>query len=214
MCRALFIFNGAFTAPRSNDRVPIQCSLMTSRRAARWYMTVVTIIGCAVLVGLFAFDPQPLGDPGAGPLTDLQLWVFLTVFAIFASVAPLPITTGVVVSVSLPPLFAGVIILHPGLAALAAVVGTIDGRVPGRQIPWNRFFFNRAMFAIVYGVGALVFRLLLALQPASTAEIGRTFAVVAAGVIALLAMEVLNSPFVIVAISLLTGESIRKVAYR
>src|SRR5258708_4187379 len=214
MCRDLFIFNGGFAAARSNDRVPIQCSLMTSRRAARWYMTIVTIIGCAVLVGLFAFDPQPLGDPVAGPLTDLQLWLFLTIFAIFASVAPLPITSGDVVSGSLPPLVAPVIIRPPGLAALAAVVGTIDSRVPGRQIPWSRFLFNRAMFAIVYGVGALVFRLLLALQPASETQIGRTFAIVAAGVIALLAMEVLNSPFVIVAISLLTGESIRKVAYR
>jgi len=177
-------------------------------------MTIVTVVGFSLLFALLLLDPQRVGNPAPGQLTDLQLWVFITVFAIFASVAPLPITSGVVVSVSLPPLFAGALILHPGLAALAAVIGTIDNRVPGRQIPWSRFIFNRAMFAIVYGVGALVFRLLLALQQTPVSDISVTFTVVAAGVTALLTMEVLNSPLVIVAISLLTGESIRKVAYR
>ncbi|HXA41962.1 MAG TPA: MFS transporter [Candidatus Solibacter sp.] len=187
---------------------------MATPRPARIYLSAVTIVGVALAVALFVFDPHPLGAATAGPVDDLNLWIFLTLFAAFASIAPVPLASGLTVSVSLPPLFAAVVTLHPGLAALAAVVGTLDTRIPGRQIPWDRFLFNRGMFAIVYGVGALVYRGLVDIAPGSTSALSGTFTVIAAGIIALLAMEILNAPLVIAGIALVTRESFRKVAYR
>jgi HD-GYP domain-containing protein (c-di-GMP phosphodiesterase class II)/MFS family permease len=187
---------------------------MPQRRAARAYLSVVTVGGFALMVALFVLDSTPFGQVSNGQLTDVQIWVFLTIFALFASVAPVPIPSGLVVTVSLPPLFTAAVLLHPGLAALAGVVGTLDTRVPGRDIPWNRFLFNRGMFAFVYGIGSLLFRLLVGIQPTANSSLSATFTVVAAGVIALLAMEVLNSSMIIVAVTLLNRQPLRKVAYQ
>ncbi|HCG02948.1 MAG TPA: hypothetical protein DEV93_20690 [Chloroflexi bacterium] len=187
---------------------------MATPRPARVYLTAVTVAGFAFAAALFLLDPHPLGVSANGQLSDIQLWIFLTVFAALASIAPVPLASGLTVSVSLPPLFAAVVTLHPGLAAFAAIIGTLDTRIPGRQIPWDRFLFNRGMFAVVYGVGALVYRALVNITPGSTSALSGTFTVIAAGIIALLAMEMLNAPLVIAGVALMTRESVRKVAYR
>ncbi len=187
---------------------------MPARLAARVYLSVVTFVGFALIATLFLLDSTPLGHVSDGQLSDLQIWVFLTVFALFASVAPVPIASGLVVSVSLPPLFSAAVLLHPGLAAAAGMVGTLDPRVPGRDIQWGSFLFNRGMFALVYGVGSGLFHLLVGIQPTANTGLSRTFTVVAAGVIALLAMEILNSSLTIIAVTLLSRQPLGKVAYQ
>ena len=187
---------------------------MPYSRGSRLYAAAVAAAGSALLARLLWVDRGSLLDLGSGgSLGELQMFGFLTLFAIIASLGPIVTTSGVTLSASLAPLFAAVLTLHPGMAGLVGVFGTIDTRRPGRDIPWFRFFFNRGMYAIVYGLGGLVF-FALRNSASSTDKLAGTFNLVAAGSIALVVVAAINIPAVIVFVSMWNREPIRTVTYR
>ncbi len=60
-------------------------------------------------------------------------------------------------SVTLAPLCGAVALqLDPWAVMTIAALGTIDRRVPGRQIPWGLFLFNRGMWILACGVPSLL----------------------------------------------------------
>ncbi|HEX9247614.1 MAG TPA: HD domain-containing phosphohydrolase, partial [bacterium] len=70
---------------------------------------------------------------------------------------------------TLAPLFGAVALpLPPWAVMTAAALGTIDLRVPGRQIPWNRFAFNRGMWILSYGIPSLLVSDALRHSPTTT----------------------------------------------
>ena len=150
---------------------------------------------------------------GPDQLGTLQLFAFWLVFCFLSSVAPIT-TGGLTFSVNLAPLFAAALTLPPGLAALTGTLGTIDQRVPGKQIPWYQFLFNRAMFGAVYGAASLVFRGLATLPGPHPEAGGIDLQVVSAAIVGLVLIVALNSPIIVVAISLIARSPIRKVAYQ
>jgi putative nucleotidyltransferase with HDIG domain len=180
---------------------------------ARFYVTAVSVAGLAVLGALLWLDRAELVAFARGEdLANLELFAFFLVFAFLASVSPVETPTGLTFTVSFAPLYAAVLTLSPGLVALIACIGTIDQRVPGRQIRWYRFLFNRGMFALVYGLAAFVYRALLALQPASGASANLTL--ISAALVAVVLITVLNPPLIIIAIALTSRVSARKIAYQ
>ena len=185
------------------------------RPAARVYISAVIVVGTVLTAILIWLDRSELILHGADdPFKNVELFGFWAVFAFLSSLAPVVASTGVTLSVSLAPLFAAAITLPPGLAALAGALGTLDARVPGRDIPWYRFFFNRAMFAVVYGTSALAYRAVIHLPGSHLETGGIDLQQVSAGIVALVVILALNTPLIIIAVSLASNVPLRKVAYQ
>ncbi len=116
---------------------------------ARFYVWLVAASGIGLwLVLLRAARPDSS--------TLLNTLIFLTLTT-FSSVSPIR-TRGGVVSVGSAPMFGAMLILPSGLAATVAALGTIDERIPGRKITWDRFFFNRGINALMVALPSLLFR--------------------------------------------------------
>ena len=81
--------------------------------------------------------------------------VILLCLTVLSSVSPMETRHGSVLTVGLAPLFGALILVPPWAVMWIAALGTIDERVPGRRIPWERFLFNRGMFVFVYGIPSL-----------------------------------------------------------
>jgi HD-GYP domain-containing protein (c-di-GMP phosphodiesterase class II)/MFS family permease len=179
---------------------------------ARLYVAGTTVIGLAFTLFLLWINRAEV-TASSGGVSNLVLALFFTVFALVASQAPLRTSYGIHLSVNLAPLFAAILTLPPGLAALTAMIGTVN-QFPGRDYPLYRFLFNRGMFALVYGLGAVLYVSLNGIQPTSIQEPVLDFGIISGALIALLTVAVLNPPFVIIAVALTTGEPIRKIAYQ
>jgi putative nucleotidyltransferase with HDIG domain len=96
---------------------------------------------------------------GANLLSDStnQELLVLLVLTILSGLSPIETRGGGSLSVTLAPLFGAVALpLPPWAVMTVAALGTIDLRVPGKQIPWNRFAFNRGMFILSYGIPSLL----------------------------------------------------------
>ncbi len=96
---------------------------------------------------------------GANLLTDstYQELLVLLVLTFLSGLAPIETRGGGSLSVTLAPLFGAVALpLPPWAVMTAAALGTIDLRVPGKQIPWDRFAFNRGMWILSYGIPSLL----------------------------------------------------------
>jgi putative nucleotidyltransferase with HDIG domain len=50
--------------------------------------------------------------------------------------------------------------MPPWAVMWIAALGTIDERIPGRRVPWDRFLFSRGMFVLAYGIPSLVFNVI------------------------------------------------------
>jgi putative nucleotidyltransferase with HDIG domain len=176
----------------------------------RTYFAAVSFAGLAMLGATFWNDRASLLDPSI-----LEVTGFLLLFTFLLSLAPIPTRSGVNLSVTLAPMFAAVLVLPPGLAALIACLGSIDRRIPGRQISWRNFLFNRGQFSLAYACATLVLHSLRTLQ-ATPGSGGLTadLQVFSAGLIALVVIILINTSTVIVALSLSTGQSARKIAYQ
>jgi putative nucleotidyltransferase with HDIG domain len=87
-----------------------------------------------------------------------------------------------------------------------AALGTLDQRAPGRDVTWDRFLFNRGMYAIQYGVPSLLFYGL------GFAHQRGTWIFVLP--VAVLMMVVLNVGQVSVALSLIQGVPVHILARR
>lgn len=98
-------------------------------------------------------------DSGGSLLTDstYQELLVLLVLTTLSTLSPIETRGGGTLTVTLAPLFGAVALpLPPWAVMTAAALGTIDLRVPGRQIPWDRFAFNRGMWILAFGIPSLL----------------------------------------------------------
>jgi putative nucleotidyltransferase with HDIG domain len=86
--------------------------------------------------------------------------IILLLLTFLSSVSPMKARYGASLTVGLAPLFGALLILPPWAVMWVAVLGTMDERIPGRQITWKRFLFSRGMFAVVYGIPSLALAVL------------------------------------------------------
>jgi putative nucleotidyltransferase with HDIG domain len=126
---------------------------MSRQRLASLFIYGIAASGVALWLGVTysAF----VGGPPAGLQTILLNTAILTVLALMSSVSPVQTRVGSTVTVSVAPLFGALLLLPPWAAITVAVIGTLDFRLPGRDIPWSRLFFNRGMYALTAGLPAL-----------------------------------------------------------
>ena len=127
---------------------------MTRAKLASAYIWVVAVLGFGVLAASAALEAPR--DLAKDPATLLVNGGILLVLVFLSSISPMQTRLGSMVSVGLAPLFGAVLVLPPWAVMFVAALGTIDERIPGSQIPWDRFLFNRGMFVIAYGVPALM----------------------------------------------------------
>src|SRR5258708_12802697 len=127
---------------------------MTRKKLAQAYTWAVVVIGfCLLAVTAAAQVPSDLAKDPAG----LEInGAILVVLVFLSSVSPMQTRIGTVVSVGLAPLFGAVLVLPAWAVMLVAALGTIDERIPGVRIPWDRFLFNRGMFILSYALPALI----------------------------------------------------------
>src|ERR671934_3090855 len=145
-----------------------------------------------------------------GPFTTSvtrQVWaniLILLVLTFLSSISPTQTRHGSTLTVGLAPLFGGLILLPAWAEMWVASLGTMDERIPGRRIAWSRFFFNRGMFVLPYGIPSLVFAQ-LHLKPSDP----NWYLALALAVPAII---VINIGLVAGAFSLLQGTSVLRVA--
>src|SRR6202011_1019825 len=105
---------------------------------------------------------------GANLLTG-STYQELLVLTVLSTLSPIETRGGGVLTVTLAPLFGAVALpLPPWAVMTVAALGSIDLRVPGKQIPWYRFAFNRSMLIFAYGVPSLLLSDALRHSPNST----------------------------------------------
>jgi len=128
---------------------------MSRQKLASSYIWAVAVTGCTLW--LSAVFLQAPGDLRARELDIVVDSLILLVLTFLSSVSPVRTPLGSIVTVGLAPLFGAFMILPPWAVMSVAALGTIDERLPGRRIAWSRFFFNRGMYALMYGVPSLIF---------------------------------------------------------
>src|SRR5437868_5754972 len=119
---------------------------------AFFYLSAVTTLGLALWLGAI-FAAHPWQRPSADVLDNTAILLVLTLLSAFS---PIETRQGVL-TVSLAPLCGAVALQLPVWAVMTiAALGTLDRRIPGRDIPWNLFLFNRGMWIIACGLPSLV----------------------------------------------------------
>ena len=119
---------------------------------AIFYLSAVTTLGLALWLGA-TFAAHPWQQPSADVLENTAILLVLTLLSAFS---PIETRQGVL-TVSLAPLCGAVALQLPVWAVMTiAALGTVDRRVPGRDIPWNLFLFNRGMWIIACGIPSLL----------------------------------------------------------
>ena len=119
---------------------------------ASLYLATVTTLGLALWFGSIALA-RPWVHLDADVLENTGILLALTVLSGFA---PIETKQGVL-SVSLAPLCGAVALqLDPWAVMTIAALGTIDRRLPGREIPWGLFLFNRGMWILACGLPSLL----------------------------------------------------------
>jgi putative nucleotidyltransferase with HDIG domain len=128
---------------------------MNRQRLAALYIWAVALVGCA-LWALTTLLQAPSDIKSGGPNLLIHLAILL-VLTILSSVSPVRTKVGSIVTVGLAPLFGAFLLLPPWAVMTVAALGTLDQRIPGRGIPWDRFLMNRGMYVIQYGIPSLLF---------------------------------------------------------
>lgn len=127
---------------------------MSRQRIASLYSYGIAALG----LGLWS-TAIVVAAPWAAPVDPQAVLLngaILLVLTFMSSISPVQTRVGSTLTVSMAPLFGAVLLLPPWAAMTVAVIGTLDLRRPGRDIPWDRFFFNRGMWALVCGLPAVV----------------------------------------------------------
>ncbi|MHB8507282.1 MAG: MFS transporter [Candidatus Dormibacteria bacterium] len=183
-------------------------------RAARAYVIAIQLAGLALTLGLLFLERDQLTNTTPGGISYVVLAGFYLVFAFATSQAPVYTPVGTRLTVNLAPLYAVTLVLPPGLAALVACTGGIDrfpSRKKGSEYQWYRFLFNRAMQALVFGSASLAFRSLAeSLQTGSS--LSQQISIGVGALVGIVIIAGLNPSIVILAITLSTGEPLRKTA--
>src|SRR2546426_8240125 len=90
---------------------------------------------------------------------ELSTTVILVILSLLSAFSPIPTRGGGTLTVTLAPLFGAVAVpLPPWAVMTVAAIGTIDSRIPGRQISWGRFLMNRGMYIFAAGLPAFLIR--------------------------------------------------------
>src|SRR5438034_1455196 len=90
---------------------------------------------------------------------ELSTTVILVILSLLSAFSPIPTRGGGTLTVTLAPLFGAVAVpLAPWAVMTVAAIGTIDSRIPGRQISWGRFLMNRGMYIFAAGLPAFLIR--------------------------------------------------------
>src|ERR1700674_900539 len=164
---------------------------------ASLYLSAVTTFGFALWLGAI-FAEHPWQQANVDVLENTGVLLLLTILSGFS---PIETRQGVL-TVTLAPLCGAVALqLDPCAVMTIAAIGTIDRRVPGREIPWNLFAFNRGMWIIAFGVPSL---LVMTSRSGSSA---RPITIISAVVLLL----VLNTALMAIAIRLLRGINLLSV---
>src|ERR671922_2534636 len=122
---------------------------MERSRLASVYLWAVAVCGLALLVTAVV-NARPWAHPD---LDVLESTVILLTLTLLSGFSPIETRQGGVLTVTLAPLCGAVALLLPPWAVMiVAALGPIDRRVPGRQIPWDAFAFNRGMWIIACGL--------------------------------------------------------------
>src|SRR3984893_3988665 len=126
---------------------------MRSSSLASRYAWGVGAIGLAFWV-LTIQQEAPWVHSNSHELTTTLILVLLTLLSAFS---PIPTRGGGTLTVTLAPLFGAVAVpLAPWAVMTVAAIGTIDSRIPGRQVGWGRFFMNRGMYILASGIPSFV----------------------------------------------------------
>src|ERR1700730_18730333 len=126
---------------------------MRSSSLASRYAWGVGAIGLAFWV-LTIQQEAPWVHSNSHELTTTLILVLLTLLSAFS---PIPTRGGGTLTVTLAPLFGAVAVpLAPWAVMTVAAIGTIDSRVPGRQVTWPIFAFNRGMYILAAGLPAFL----------------------------------------------------------
>jgi putative nucleotidyltransferase with HDIG domain len=116
--------------------------------SAQLYLAGVIVIGVGMVVIGWAFHPVPLTSTAIGTLLYLSLGTQI------AALRPIPWKAGHQMLHD-PLLVAAGLYAPGGGVGLVAWLAVFDGRVPGRNITWWAFLFNRAMSAIAHVIPSL-----------------------------------------------------------
>src|SRR5229473_1468798 len=119
------------------------------------YPWAVGALGLAVWAATVQ-QAAPWSHMGTYELRTAAILIVLTALSAFS---PIPTRGGGTLTVTLAPLFGAVAVpLAPWAVMSIAAIGTIDSRVPGRQVSWPIFAFNRGMYILAAGLPAFVIR--------------------------------------------------------
>src|SRR5713226_10706125 len=126
---------------------------MTRQKLGPIYMWSIAALGLSLLVvSTLAQAPAEMAHDARRLIADGSILLVLT---FLSHISPLETRQGSLLTVALAPLVGAVMALPPWAAMWVACFGTVDERIPGRRIPWDRFLFNRGMFVLAYGIPSL-----------------------------------------------------------
>ncbi|MEW6034664.1 MAG: histidine kinase dimerization/phospho-acceptor domain-containing protein, partial [Chloroflexota bacterium] len=111
-------------------------------------------VGSVMALGSGMFALSLLAQPLDFTARGLALTVAFAILIALAGAYPVPLSSKVKVNVVSAPLFAAVLLLHPALAALAAIVGVIASEAALRR-PWLYLVFNTATASLYTAAAGL-----------------------------------------------------------
>ena len=132
-------------------------------RNLRILLTVVPIAAVALLVVSLRVWPVDFGGPvwvDSGPSTRLVVLGFWVLTTLVASMSPVHMPRGPVVSVATAPIIASAILGGPSAAAIVAVLGTIELRELQGRVPWYGVVYNHAFPVLAAVLSGVLFILL------------------------------------------------------
>src|SRR5919201_4162471 len=112
---------------------------MPRLKLSAFYVWLVAALGLGLLVFTTVVDAPRDLVPGSPVVINGFILLALT---FLSSVSPMETRHGTLLTVGLAPLFGVLILLPPWAVMWVAAVGTVDERMPGRKVPWDRFLFS------------------------------------------------------------------------
>ena len=128
--------------------------------SAKVYIGLFDVVGVLfVCYGLWKSIPYALDFGNINHIGFLPLSVFFIVACLVLASFPIfRLFQGGTYYLSGAVTICAALILPPPLAVLVGSFSTIDRRIPGKDIKWHIFIFNRSLHAITYGGGAYIFQ--------------------------------------------------------
>ena len=159
------------------------------------------ILAIAAAIVVFPIRPEIGGPAGL---------IYWTVVALLASVMPVRLPRGTVVTVGVAPVLASAILGGPLAGAIVAAIGTTDTREVRGQIPWYGTLFNHASVVVSAVAAGIAFEIsagLLSEGAPGAPGVGSFIGAAAGGV----AFYLVNSSLAIAAVSARTGSAARTI---